>query len=135
MQPTDDVVLMAQTLEKNFLQKIRDMPGEEVEVQPPSKSKGKKKASKSVGSTTTRKKNADVPPVESVHTVTSSNDDVALPPSGYTTEQQTDVTTSNGQNIVASTVNTVVSSAPVAQINNSHMQVMFSPSYSSNYNN
>jgi len=42
LQATDDVVLMAQTLEKNFLQKIRDMPSEELEVQPPPRGKTKR---------------------------------------------------------------------------------------------
>jgi len=43
---TDDVVLMAQTLEKIFLQKIREMPKDEYEIQAPvkgSKQKGKGK--------------------------------------------------------------------------------------------
>lgn len=34
---TDDVFLMAQTLEKEFLQKLRKMPREEFEIQPPPK--------------------------------------------------------------------------------------------------
>ena len=115
---------MAQTLEKNFLQKIRDMPAEEVEVQPPSKSKGKKNRPPK-SSTVTRKKTLDAQPVQSVNTVTSSNDDVPLPSTdtGYTTEQQIDVLTTNDQSTVASTTSTAVSAASVAQINNSHMQV------------
>lgn len=34
-QPTDDIVLMAQSLEKIFLQKVAQMPPEEVELPPP----------------------------------------------------------------------------------------------------
>lgn len=34
-QPTDDIVLMAQALEKIFLQKVAQMPQEEVELLPP----------------------------------------------------------------------------------------------------
>lgn len=43
LQPTDDIVLMALTLEKIFLQKVAQMPQEEVEVLPyVAKGKGKK---------------------------------------------------------------------------------------------
>lgn len=35
IQPTDDIVLMAQALEKIFLQKVAQMPQEEVELLPP----------------------------------------------------------------------------------------------------
>lgn len=42
-QPTDDIVLMAQALEKIFLQKVAQMPQEEVELLPPApKVKGRK---------------------------------------------------------------------------------------------
>lgn len=47
-QPTDDIVLMAQSLEKIFLQKVAQMPPEEVELPPPaprsktSKGRGRK---------------------------------------------------------------------------------------------
>lgn len=34
-QPTDDIVLMAQSLEKVFLQKVAQMPQEEIELPPP----------------------------------------------------------------------------------------------------
>ena len=34
-QPTDDIVLMAQSLEKAFLQKVAQMPQEEIELPPP----------------------------------------------------------------------------------------------------
>ncbi len=34
-QPTDDIVLMAQSLEKVFLQKVAQMPQEEIELLPP----------------------------------------------------------------------------------------------------
>ncbi len=44
-QPTDDIVLMAQALEKVFLQKVALMPQEEVELLPPApKGKGRKPA-------------------------------------------------------------------------------------------
>lgn len=35
VQPTDDIVLMAQSLEKVFLQKVAQMPQEEIELPPP----------------------------------------------------------------------------------------------------
>ncbi|XP_077821542.1 bromodomain-containing protein 3 isoform X2 [Macaca mulatta] len=42
-KPTDDIVLMAQALEKIFLQKVAQMPQEEVELLPPApKGKGRK---------------------------------------------------------------------------------------------
>lgn len=45
LQPTDDIVLMAQALEKIFLQKVAQMPQEEVELLPPApKGKGRKPA-------------------------------------------------------------------------------------------
>ena len=50
---------MAQTLEKNFLQKIRDMPSDEIEIQPPSKAKGKKGSKRVGGATMTRKQTMD----------------------------------------------------------------------------
>lgn len=34
-QPADDIVLMAQSLEKIFLQKVAQMPEEEIELPPP----------------------------------------------------------------------------------------------------
>ncbi|XP_036382188.1 bromodomain-containing protein 3-like [Megalops cyprinoides] len=44
-KPTDDIVLMAQALEKIFLQKVAQMPQEEVELLPPApKNKGRKPA-------------------------------------------------------------------------------------------
>ncbi|MGH0157640.1 UNVERIFIED_CONTAM: hypothetical protein FKN15_060105 [Acipenser sinensis] len=45
LPPTDDIVLMAQALEKIFLQKVAQMPQEEVEMLPPApKGKGRKPA-------------------------------------------------------------------------------------------
>ncbi|KTF75806.1 hypothetical protein cypCar_00041377 [Cyprinus carpio] len=42
-KPTDDIVLMAQSLEKVFLQKVAQMPQEEIELPPPTpKSRGAK---------------------------------------------------------------------------------------------
>lgn len=35
LQPTDDIVLMAQSLEKAFLQKVAQMPQDELELAPP----------------------------------------------------------------------------------------------------
>lgn len=35
LQPTDDIVLMAQSLEKAFLQKVAQMPQEELELAAP----------------------------------------------------------------------------------------------------
>lgn len=35
IQPTDDIVLMAQSLEKAFLQKVAQMPQDELELPPP----------------------------------------------------------------------------------------------------
>uniref|UniRef100_A0A1L8DGD1 Putative transcription initiation factor tfiid subunit bdf1 n=1 Tax=Nyssomyia neivai TaxID=330878 RepID=A0A1L8DGD1_9DIPT len=43
-QPDEDVVLMAQILEKLFLNKVQRMPKEEFEIESPSKKAGKKKA-------------------------------------------------------------------------------------------
>uniref|UniRef100_A0A1B0CFF1 Putative bromodomain-containing protein 4 n=1 Tax=Lutzomyia longipalpis TaxID=7200 RepID=A0A1B0CFF1_LUTLO len=43
-QPDEDVVLMAQILEKLFLNKVARMPKEEFEIESPSKKAGKKKA-------------------------------------------------------------------------------------------
>lgn len=51
-QPTDDIVLMAQSLEKIFLQKVAQMPEEEVELPPPaprnknSRGRGRKSSGK-----------------------------------------------------------------------------------------
>ncbi|KAK9743584.1 Bromodomain [Popillia japonica] len=42
-KPGEDVVVMAQTLEKVFLTKVADMPKEEYVVEPPTKGKGKKR--------------------------------------------------------------------------------------------
>ncbi|XP_005055697.2 PREDICTED: bromodomain-containing protein 3 [Ficedula albicollis] len=49
-KPTDDIVLMAQALEKIFLQKVAQMPQEEVELLPPvPKGKGRKPSAGSQG--------------------------------------------------------------------------------------
>lgn len=49
-QPTDDIVLMAQTLEKIFLQKVAQMPPEEQEiVVPVARNSHKKGASRAAG--------------------------------------------------------------------------------------
>lgn len=46
-KPGEDVVVMAQTLEKVFLTKVADMPKEEYLVEPPTKGKGKKRGGSS----------------------------------------------------------------------------------------
>ena len=115
---------MAQTLEKILLQKIRDMPAEEVEVAQAPKSKGKKgRAQKPVGATITRKRTIDSQPVQSVNTVTSSNDEVAMPPSGYDTELTATSLSQPDQNGSVPPAENIVSGAPVAQITNSLIQV------------
>lgn len=50
-QPTDDIVLMAQALEKIFLQKVAQMPQEEVALLPPAP-KGKNKSKQPAPATT-----------------------------------------------------------------------------------
>lgn len=53
LQPTDDIVLMAQALEKIFLQKVAQMPQEEVELLPPvPKGKGRKPSAGTQGAGT-----------------------------------------------------------------------------------
>nr|XP_039269216.1 bromodomain-containing protein 3-like isoform X1 [Styela clava] len=90
-KPTDDVVLMAQTLEKNFLQKIKDMPPVEYEIEAPVK-KGRKGKTTStyVPGAVTRKQTAEALPSSTQPTteqqsVTSTND--SHPP--YKHEPQT----------------------------------------------
>lgn len=51
VQPTDDIVLMAQALEKIFLQKVAQMPQEEVALLPPAP-KGKNKSKQPAAATT-----------------------------------------------------------------------------------
>jgi len=50
VQPTDDIVLMAQALEKIFLQKVAQMPQEEVALLPPAP-KGKNKSKQPTATT------------------------------------------------------------------------------------
>lgn len=50
LQPTDDIVLMAQALEKIFLQKVAQMPQEEVALLPPAP-KGKNKSKQPTATT------------------------------------------------------------------------------------
>lgn len=52
IQPTDDIVLMAQALEKIFLQKVAQMPQEEVALLPPAP-KGKSKSKQPAAAATT----------------------------------------------------------------------------------
>ncbi|CAE1317378.1 Bromodomain-containing protein 4B,Bromodomain testis-specific protein,Bromodomain-containing protein 3,Bromodomain-containing protein 4,Homeotic protein female sterile,Bromodomain-containing protein 4A,Bromodomain-containing protein 2 [Acanthosepion pharaonis] len=50
-KPGEDIVLMAQTLEKLFLQKVAQMPQDEVEITVPSKKSGSKAGSSSTANT------------------------------------------------------------------------------------
>ncbi|XP_056874058.1 bromodomain-containing protein 3-like isoform X2 [Takifugu flavidus] len=83
-KPTDDIVLMALTLEKIFLQKVAQMPQEEVEVLPyVAKGKGKKgnASGKNNASVTTAPSTLSSPPRAGLSTTTSSADveQAALP--------------------------------------------------------
>jgi len=70
---TDDVVLMAQTLEKVLLQKIREMPKDEKEVFVPAKTKKSKKGSNN--SVTTRKHVKEEQPIQAAD---STNDQIKV---------------------------------------------------------
>ena len=108
---------MAQTLEKNFLQKIRDMPADEVEVQHVPKTKGKKgRAPKNAASAITRKRTIESQPIQSVNTVTSSNDEVSLQPDSFNVDHQV------VESVMATTADSI---APIARITDSLSQVHF----------
>lgn len=105
-KPTDDVVLMAQTLEKLFLSKIRDMPQDEHEVPPPPKKGGKKSSKQQIirsdSGTVTRKRTQDAQPTSTQPH--STNDDTAqvgstqpVPHPAFKNTQQTTVLSTNGQ--------------------------------------
>ena len=117
---------MGKTLEKVFLEKLNSMPVPEVEVQRPVKGKSKKgKAPPRTGLARSTRKTVDT---QSVHTVTSSNDSVET--TEFSQELSTDSSqaTSNGQSVLPAAIpsNAVtIATAPVAQINNSHMQVCY----------
>ncbi|XP_058528912.1 bromodomain-containing protein 3 isoform X2 [Ochotona princeps] len=86
-KPTDDIVLMAQALEKIFLQKVAQMPQEEVELLPPApKGKGRKPAAGTPSAATPFQ---NVPPAASqtpviaatpVPTITANVTSVPVPP-------------------------------------------------------
>ena len=114
---------MGKTLEELFLEKLRGMPVPETEVQRQPKGKNKKSRAARVESgmtRTTRKHNVDA---QSVHTVTSSNDDIQN--TTFTHDAQpadAPQLPTNGQSEPPSNAISEVSQ-PVAQINNSHVQV------------
>lgn len=58
LQPTDDIVLMALALEKIYLQKVAQMPQNEVEIVPHA-AKGKGKKSSTPGNSLKRTCNTD----------------------------------------------------------------------------
>lgn len=98
---TDDVVLMAQTLEKIFLQKIREMPKDELEIQPTVKGKAKpktKKESSLSSRTVTRKRTQESQP-SNIQPAHSTIDNSAATAS-YKSNQVA-VVSSNGQKAVA----------------------------------
>ncbi|XP_077416888.1 bromodomain-containing protein 3-like isoform X2 [Vanacampus margaritifer] len=74
-KPTDDIVLMAQALEKIFLQKVAQMPQEEVALLPPAP-KGKNKSKQLPAAATT---------------VSQQAESSASPPSSYPSPSQTAV--------------------------------------------
>ncbi|KAM9810330.1 bromodomain-containing protein 3-like isoform 1-T1 [Neosynchiropus ocellatus] len=73
-KPTDDIVLMAQALEKIFLQKVAQMPQEEVALLPPVP-KGKNKSKQPAAATT----------------VSQQAESSASPPASYSSPSQTPV--------------------------------------------
>ncbi|XP_030053117.1 bromodomain-containing protein 2 isoform X3 [Microcaecilia unicolor] len=66
-KPTDDIVLMAQSLEKMFLQKVAQMPQEEVELPSPGPKSKQAKSRKPIGGVTTAHQ---VPAISSVSQTT-----------------------------------------------------------------
>jgi len=111
---------MGKTLEKLFLEKLNGMPVPEVEMQRPVKGKAKKgKIPARSGVPRATRKTVDS---QSVPTVTSSND--TMEKSECLQEQPlvTAQPTSNGQSVLPTIA---VSTAPVVQINNSHIQVTY----------
>jgi len=118
---TDDVVLMAQTLEKLFLQKLRELPKDEVEMKPPVKGV-KKPGKKTIPSapqgsgTLTRKKTQELQPPTSIqpaHSTIESSGGI-LPPQ-YKSDDQVAVVSSNGQKIISDTNMVPHISSEVAQ--------------------
>ena len=118
LQPTDDVVLMARTLEKLFLEKLKDMPVSEVEIDVPTK--GKKAKGKAVrgGGTVTRKRTSDLTINQ---TVSSSNDT----PRGNAIPLEEPQSLHAPANDESGTAAPTLTASPIVQINNSHAQVRF----------
>ena len=117
-QPTEDVVLMGKTLEKVFLDKLNGMPVPEVDVPRPLKGKAKKgKTPARSGVARATRKTVDS---QSVHTVTSSNDAIENPPLSQDQPIDPAQPTSNGQSVLPANA---ISTTPVVQINNSHVQI------------
>ncbi|KAK2510332.1 bromodomain-containing protein 2-like [Columba guinea] len=82
-QPTDDIVLMAQTLEKIFLQKVAQMPPDEQEiVVPVAKNSHKKGASRAAGTKKGVKRKADTTtPTTTAIIATAASGESSLSPS------------------------------------------------------
>ena len=110
---------MGKTLEKVFLDKLKGMPVPEMEVQRPVKGKAKKGRAPPARSNAARATRKTVDS-QSVHTVTSSND--AIEATEFVQEQSTN--SSQPRNGQSSLPASAMTTAPVAQINNSHVQVM-----------
>ncbi|XP_057687333.1 bromodomain-containing protein 3-like isoform X2 [Corythoichthys intestinalis] len=85
-KPTDDIVLMAQALEKIFLQKVAQMPQEEVALLPP----------------TPKGKNKNKPlPAAAATTVSQQAESLASPPASYPSPSQTAVISATPANVQA----------------------------------
>ncbi|XP_071402744.1 bromodomain-containing protein 3-like [Centroberyx affinis] len=86
-KPTDDIVLMAQALEKIFLQKVAQMPQEEVALLPPApkgKSKSKPPTPATTGTTAnTAGTTADTTGATANTTVSQQAESSASPPTSY----------------------------------------------------
>ncbi|XP_077570420.1 bromodomain-containing protein 3-like isoform X4 [Stigmatopora nigra] len=83
-KPTDDIVLMAQALEKIFLQKVAQMPQEEVALLPP----------------TPKGKNKNKPlPATAATTVSQQAESLASPPASYPSPSQTAVISATPTNV------------------------------------
>ncbi|XP_051923858.1 bromodomain-containing protein 3-like isoform X1 [Hippocampus zosterae] len=87
-KPTDDIVLMAQALEKIFLQKVAQMPQEEVALLPPApKGKNKSKQLPAAAAAAT--------------TVSQQAESSASPPASYPSPSQTAVISATPTNVQA----------------------------------
>uniref|UniRef100_UPI00358FD8F1 bromodomain-containing protein 3-like n=1 Tax=Myxine glutinosa TaxID=7769 RepID=UPI00358FD8F1 len=84
-KPTDDIVLMAQTLEKHFLQKVVEMPQEEIEMAPASskssKSRAKRPSSKSRAKRPTAPSSSSPPQPSAPPEAQPTSPQIALAPS------------------------------------------------------